>query len=140
MTQTQLNDTAAFFLRVALGAMFLAHSAILKLKVFGIENTVKYFESLGLPGEITYVVVAMEVIGGIMLVLGIKARYVAVILSPILIGAIWVHSGNSWVFSAEGGGWEYPAYLLLLCFVQFLAGDGRFALMPSRRFGSAQTA
>ena len=140
MTQTQLNDTAAFLSRVALGAMFLAHSALLKLKVFGIENTVKYFESLGLPGEISYVVVAMEIVGGIMLVLGIKARYVAVILSPVLIGAIWVHAGNGWVFSGEGGGWEYPAYLLLLCFVQFLVGDGRFALMPAKRIGSARTA
>ena len=140
MTQTQLNDIAAFLLRVALGAMFLAHSALLKLNTFGIENTVKYFESLGYPEALTYVVVTMEIVGGIMLVLGIKARYVAVILSPILIGAILVHADKGWVFSGQGGGWEYPVYLLLLCFVQFLVGDGRFALMPSKRFRPAQSA
>ena len=140
MTQTQLNDIAALFLRVALGAMFLAHSALLKFEIIGLENVVKYFESLGLYGWLAYVVFTMEVVVGIMLILGIKARYVAVLLAPVLIGAIWVHSGNGWVFNAENGGWEYPAYLLLLCLVQFLAGDGRFALMPSKRFSSAQTA
>jgi putative oxidoreductase len=39
---------------------------------------------------------------------------------------------NGWVFSAPGGGWEYPTYLFVLSIAQFLLGDGAFALKPSR--------
>ena len=40
---------AALLLRLALGALFVAH-AMLKINVFTIPGTVKYFQSLGLPG------------------------------------------------------------------------------------------
>jgi hypothetical protein len=66
-----------------------------------------------------------------MLVLGVQARWVAIALLPILAGATWVHSGNGWVFDSAHGGWEYPAYLTLLAFVQFLLGDGALALSKS---------
>ena len=59
-------------------------------------------------------------------------RRVALLLAPILAGATWAHWGNGWVFSFEGGGWEYPLYLALLAVAQFLLGDGRLALSPSR--------
>lgn len=119
-------------LRIALGLMFLAHSVLLKLAVFGLPATARFFESVGLPGPLAYPVFAAEVVGGLMLVLGIQARWVALALSPILLGALWVHAGNGWVFSADGGGWEYPAYLTLLALAQFLLGDGAWALVPSR--------
>jgi putative oxidoreductase len=35
------------------------------------------------------------------------------------------------VFSANGGGWEYPLYLIVLAAAQVLLGEGAFAL--SRR-------
>lgn len=50
MTQDRLTDTATFLLRVALGAMFLAHSLILKLFVFTLPGTAGFFGSIGLPG------------------------------------------------------------------------------------------
>jgi len=39
-----------------------------------------------------------------------------------------VHAGNGWVFTAPNGGWEYPAYLVILCVVQAMLGDGVLAL------------
>ena len=56
--------------------------------------------------------------------------------SPILIGAIvTVHGAKGWVFTAAGGGWEYPAYLFVLCLAQAMLGDGKLALSPSLQFG-----
>lgn len=76
--------------------------------------------------------VAAEAVGGTMLVLGIYGRWVAVALTPTLIGAIiWVHAPSSWPFNAPNGGWEYPAYLIVLSVAQFLLGDGRLAMRPS---------
>ena len=73
----------------------------------------------------------MEAVGGPLLVLGIQTRWVALTLTPILIGATWAHAGNGWLFENAGGGWEYPLYLTLLALVQVMLGDGAFALMRS---------
>lgn len=132
MIQERLTDYGVTLLRVSLGVMYLAHSIGLKLLTFGLAGTVGYFESIGLPGWLAYVTFAAEVIGGAMLVLGIYARWVAVMLIPALLGAIiWAHGGNGWVFTAPNGGWEYPLYLIILSVAQFLFGDGRYALRPS---------
>jgi putative oxidoreductase len=131
VTETQMTQTATLVLRVALGAMFLAHSVILKLFVFTLPGTAQFFQSIGLPGWSAYAVFAAEAVGGIMLVLGIQARWVALALVPILAGATWAHSGNGWMFGYENGGWEYPAYLTLLAVAQVLLGDGALALSRS---------
>jgi putative oxidoreductase len=123
---------AAFLLRVALGAMFLAHSVILKLFVFTLPGTAGFFQSLGLPGWTAYATFAAEAVGGVLLILGVQARWVALALLPILLGAVWAHAGNGWMFGNPNGGWEYPAYLTVLAIVQVLLADGAFALSPSR--------
>lgn len=132
MTPTQDQvQYAAFLLRLALGAMFLAHSLILKLFVFTLPGTAGFFQSLGLPGWTAYATFAAEAIGGVLLILGVQARWVALALLPILVGATWAHSGNGWMFGYTNGGWEYPLYLSLLTVVQVLLADGAFALSPS---------
>jgi len=122
----------ALLLRVSLGTMYLTHGVVLKWWTFGLQGTAGYFESVGLPAALAYATVFAELIGGTMLILGIQSRWVALALSPILLGALWVHSGNGWVFTAQGGGWEYPLYLIVLSLVQALVGDGAHALSPSR--------
>lgn len=126
---------AAAALRLGLGVMYLAHSVVLKAMVFGLPGTAAYFEQIGLPGGLAYAVFAAEAGGGVLLILGVQARWVALALVPVLIGATWAHAGNGWVFSGPGGGWEYPAFLILVSLVQAGLGDGARALVPSRRLG-----
>ena len=101
-------------LRVSVGLMFISHSIILKWLTFTLAGTAQYFESIHLPGFLAYVVFAAEAIGGALLVAGVQTRIVALGLIPILVGALWVHSGNGWVFENAGGGWEYPLFLIVL--------------------------
>jgi putative oxidoreductase len=134
-TYTNASDHArielgALLLRVGLGVMFIAH-ALLKYYVFTLPGTAQFFVSLGLPAALGYLTFAAELVGGVLLVLGVYARYVALALVPILLGATWAHVGNGWVFSAPNGGWEYPAFLTLAAVVQFLVGDGALALKRS---------
>ena len=119
---------AALILRVALGVMFIAHSLYLKVFVFTVPGTVQFFESLGLPGEAAYLTIGAEIIGGVLLILGVGTRWVALALIPVLLGATWVHSGNGWLFTNQGGGWEYPLFLSVVAVVQGLLGDGAHAL------------
>ena len=134
MTETRFDlrtaPYGALVLRLALGAMFLAHG-LLKVVVFTLPGTVAFFESVGFPGVLAYLTVAAEIGGGLLLILGVWARWVALALVPVLLGALSVHLGNGWVFSAEGGGWEYPAFLAVTSVVQALLGDGAHALRPS---------
>ena len=131
MNQDNLTSTATFLLRVALGTMFIAHSLWLKLFVFTLPGTAGFFEAIGLPGWFAYIVFTAESVGGVLLFIGIQSRWVALMLAPILAGATWAHWGNGWMFGYENGGWEYPAYLTLLAIVQFMLGDGRWALVRS---------
>jgi putative oxidoreductase len=120
---------AALVLRLTLGVMFVAH-ALLKIVVFTVPGTVQFFESVGLPGFSAYVVIVAELIAGALLIAGLGTRWVALATIPILLGAAWVHLPNGWLFSAQGGGWEYPVFLAIAAFVQFLLGDGAYALSP----------
>ncbi len=123
----------ASLLRVSLGVVFLAHSAYLKLAIYGLAGTVGFFESLGLPGISAYAVIVAEIVGGSMLILGVRVREAALTLALVSLGATWAHAGAGWIFSNAGGGWEYPLFLALACVVQALLGPGalRFSL-PER--------
>ena len=137
MNDSTRIDLAAGLLRTGLGVMFIAH-ALLKYYVFTLPGTAQYFESLGLPGALGYATFAAELIGGVMLVLGVYTRAVALALVPVLLGATWAHIGNGWSFSAPKGGWEYPAFLTLAAVVVGLLGDGRYSV--ASRLGKAPRA
>ena len=126
MIDVRTAPYAALVLRVALGVMFIAH-ALLKVYVFTEPGTVKFFESIGLPGPLAYVTISAELIGGTLILAGAWSRWVAAALVPLLIGATWAHAGNGWLFTAPNGGWEYPAFLTVAALAQALLGDGRFA-------------
>ena len=115
-------------LRIALGIIFLAHSAYLKVFVFTVPGTVGFFESLGLPGLSAYLVLGAEIIGGTLLILGLRVRETALVLAVVSLGATWAHLGAGWVFSNQGGGWEYPLFLAVACVVQAMIGPGALSL------------
>ncbi|SLN33181.1 Putative oxidoreductase CatD [Roseovarius litorisediminis] len=127
MTTYTNSDYAAFALRVSSGTLFLAHGW-LKLSVFTIAGTVGYFESLGLPGFLAYLTILAEIAGGAALILGVATRLVSLALIPVLLGATWAHSGNGWLFSGEGGGWEFPLFWAVVQGAIATLGSGAFAL------------
>lgn len=136
MIDTKLAPYGAFVLRIALGIMFLAH-AYLKLGVFGIAGFQGFLAQTGFPTALAWPIVLGEALGGIAILLGIYSRVFSVALLPVLLGAVMVHSGNGWLFTATNGGWEYPAFLALAALAQALIGDGAFALKPLSLPGAA---
>ncbi len=131
MIDARTAPYAALLLRVTLGALFLAHAAV-KLFVFTPAGTAGFFSQIGLPPALAYIVIAAEFLGGIALVLGIWTRVVAVLLTPILLGAIFtVHGAAGFFFNNANGGWEYPAFWTVALVVQALLGDGAYALLSS---------
>ncbi len=125
-SSTSAANVGIALLRIALGAMFLAHG-LLKVLVFTLPGTAGFFESVGFPGFLAYVVVPAEVLAGVALLAGFRTRLVAAATIPLLIGAASVHLGNGWLFSSPNGGWEYPVYLVVAALAQSLLGSGAFA-------------
>jgi len=132
LSSERAGATGTALLRVTLGIMFLAHSVVLKLFTFGLAGTASYFTSLGLPGSLAYLVFAAEAIGGTLLLANVATAWVSLALIPVLAGAFWVHAGNGWVFSAAGGGWEYPAFLIVVSAVVALQGFAARSRVGSR--------
>mgnify|MGYP001821567523 CR=1 FL=1 len=125
--QSNQTKLAATLLRLAMGTMFLSHG-LLKVLVFTLAGTAGFFESLGLPGFLAYIVTFAEIIGGVLLVVGFKTRLVAWAMTPVLLGATWAHLGNGWVFSNANGGWEYPLFLTIAGIVVALLGPGTMSI------------
>jgi len=133
MHNDSLTGHGTLVLRLSLGTMFVAHG-LLKVFVFTIPGTMGFFESVGFPGVAAYPVILAELVGGAALILGVYVRHVSIVLLPVLLGAAWVHLPYGWVFSAEGGGWEYPMFLAAATFAQALLGAGSYAV--GEPFGS----
>ncbi len=127
MNTDQLAANGTALLRVTLGIAAISHG-LLKVLVFTMPGAVGFFESLGLPGFLAYVTVFVEVVGGLALVAGFQTRLVALAMAPVLLGAMWAHSGNGWVFSNQGGGWEYPLFWAIALVAQAMLGSGAFAV------------
>lgn len=128
MIDTRTAPYAALILRVTLGALFLAHAG-LKFFVFTPAGTAQFFGSLGLPPALAYLVILAETAGGIALIVGFHARWVALALVPILLGAIvTVHGAAGFFFSNPKGGWEFLAFWIVALLAQALLGNGAYAL------------
>jgi putative oxidoreductase len=131
MFDTRTTPYAALVMRLSLGILFLAHFG-LKFFVFTPAGTAKFFASLGLPGGLAYLTMAVELLGAVALILGIYTRIVAVVLIPVLLGAIvTVHGPAGFFFTNPDGGWEFPAFWIVGLIVLALTGDGKFALKPT---------
>ena len=121
------SDLAPTALRMALGAVFIAH-AYAKAFLFTFSGTAAFFAAHGFPGWTAYPVFAAELLGGLALLAGFRVRAASIGLIPIMLGAIVPHASQGWMFSNPGGGWEYVAFLIVALGAQSLLGSGAFAL------------
>ena len=127
-TPTASTAWGLLIIRLALGAVFLMHGAQ-KLFEFTIPGTVVSFGALGAPlPEITAPLVAvLEFAGGILLILGLLTRLVALLLAiDMVVALVLVHAAAGfWV--AEGG-YEFVAVLGAAALGIALTGAGSLSL------------
>ena len=133
------TDLAALLLRLTLGTVLIAHG-LLKVLVFTPAGTVAFFEKIGLPGPLAYVVIVAELVAGAALFVGYRTTLFAAAITPILFGSAIPHVANGWLFSAPGGGWEYSVFMGFTAIAAALLGDGRYALRAGEPLGRPATA
>lgn len=122
------TSLALLVLRVAVGAVFIAHGAQ-KVFVYGFAGTSGSFAEMGVPLAVIAgpLVGLVELIGGALLVLGLATRIVAgALAADMLVAAVLVHLPFG-LFAAEGG-YELPLALGASAVALILAGAGRVSL------------
>jgi putative oxidoreductase len=126
---TRLAPFGPLALRLGLSAVFLAH-ANAKAFVFTFEGTAQFFAANGFPGWTAYPVFAAELLGGTALLVGFRVRWAALGLIIVMLGALKTHLSNGWMFTNDGGGWEYVAFLIASLGAQLMLGAGAHAFDP----------
>lgn len=99
------------------------------LKINDMQGTISWFESVSIPFPtlVAYMVSGFESLGIILLILGLFTRYISILLSFVMIGAIiFVHLPNG--FLASNGGFEIPLYYLAFLMIFATFGGGKYSL------------
>lgn len=101
-------------LRIVVGLLFLWHGAS---KLFGVPVPVPD----GAPAFVLYVAGPIELFGGILVMIGLFARWAAFLCSGLMAAAYWMAHGTTALFPIENGG----ELAVLYCFVfLFLSAHG----------------
>lgn len=120
------NEIGALILRVTLGALFFIHGVV-KFQG-GIENTAGWFESLGLPGVTAYGVALLEIIGGILLIVGLATRLVAALFAILMIGAtVKVKLAIGLLGNGQMAGYELDLAFLAIAIYLVINGSKLFS-------------
>ncbi len=128
--QTSTRSALGLFaIRLGLAAVFLGHGIS---KLATIEKTIGFFDTLGLPAFVAYLVAIGETLGGLSMLLGLWTGISGIGLAIIMAGAIaLVKFSKGWM------GFEFEAMLLLAAVGIALAGPGSWALGKKRHATTA---
>ena len=123
-------------LRIAVGCIFLAHG-YMKLFVMGIGGATGMFTQIGVPapGITAPLITALEVVGGIALILGLFTRLAALGLAIDMVGAIFLVRIKGGFFNPNGA--EFEILLCVACVALVLAGAGALSIDEARASRSA---
>lgn len=72
--------------RIVLGVTFFLHG-LAKFQG-GIGGTAEFFGSIGLPGALAYIVAIIELVGGILKILGLFTKVISLLFIVVMLGAI----------------------------------------------------
>jgi putative oxidoreductase len=115
-------------LRVVLGFIFAVHGWQ-KYNDIGIAGMQAGFGQMGVPNAEVFavLVIVLELVGGVLLILGFLSRPIAALLAVEMIGAlVLVHAPNG--FFVNENGYELVLILAAAALTIALAGPGRFSL------------
>ena len=122
------TDVALLLMRLMLGAVFVFHGVGKLRAEGGVEAFAANLEKMGIPSPLlgAYAATFTELIGGILLIIGIVVELAVVpMVVTMLVASFKVHGG---AFDAREGGMEYPLTLAVMLVALGLMGAGRLTL------------
>jgi putative oxidoreductase len=122
------RDVALLVARLLLGTIMFAHG-YQKLVLDGLGRTSQGFESMSIPVAIfsAAFVTVVEIVGGVLVILGALLTLVAGCYLVVMVGAaVFVHVSHG-IF-VENGGWELVGAITALLLALAAAGSGRYGV------------
>ena len=119
----------ALVLRVAIGAIYMMH-AYRVLFIWGPGDVVSFENTYALPlpaASIWYLIIAHG-LGGLLLILGVLARWAALVNIPIMAVVVFLIHWKQGFYMSHGGGYEFSLLLLAATIAQAFLGAGAFTL------------
>ncbi len=123
------RDLGLLILRLAVASIFIIHGYARIFTGEGMTGFIRVFSDVGifLPYITAWIVVLVELVGGICILIGLLTREFSLLLAIIMLGSIWfIHYANGFFISANG--YEYHILLSGACFCLMLSGGGTGAL------------
>ena len=108
-------------LRIITGIAFIMHGLP---KLSGLDKTQGFFGHLGLPPELALPIALLEVIGGIVLLLGIFTRIASILFIIEMAGVILVAK----ITKGFVGGYELELLLMVISMSLLISGPGRISI------------
>lgn len=121
------NEVGKLVLRVVLGLIFFIHG----LSKFqgGLANIEGFFVSIGIPGFMAYIVAVIELVGGIVIILGLGTRIVSILFALIMVGAIFTAKlPVGFLGNGQMAGYELELALLAISIYFIFANKSKFSL------------
>jgi len=112
-----------FLLRAVTGLVFVNHGW---MKLAALDKTAGFFSTLGLPPGAATFIALVEVVGGLMLILGVVPRLAGLVLGVEMIVALWL-------VNIPRGSYEFELLLCAASLAVFLVGAGRLSLYSMER-------
>jgi putative oxidoreductase len=119
---------AATFVRIIVGIMFLMHVSV-KFHIGADAVAANIMAKNGIEPALlwTYVIMTLELAGGVCLILGLFTRFFATALAiEMLIALLFVHLPKGYAVSS--GGYEYVLLIGAVCFVIAIRGGGPYSV------------
>lgn len=134
---TDSKSWALLLVRLALGVVILPHGMQKALGMFGgygLEGTLGFFQSMGMPLFLGILVILAEFAGSIGVILGVGTRFMAASLFIQMTGAMilggHIHNGffMNWFGAQAGEGIEYFILVLGSALALTIAGGGKWSV------------
>src|ERR1041384_2824132 len=136
--QTDAN-WAGFVLRLVLALVIFPHGAQKALGWFGgcgAAGTMQFFtKTVGLPTPVSFLGIAAEFVGPMMLVLGLGTRLAALLIAAVMVGAVLVVHKRVGFFMNWSGqrkpgeeGYEYHLLVIAISVALLITGGGALSI------------
>lgn len=133
---TDSNNTIGLILRLTLGLVMFPHGAQKALGWFGgygFDATLDFLNGqMGLPLIIAFLVILAEFGGSLGLIFGFLTKFSAFGIGLVMLGAVFIHSGNgffmNWSGQQAGEGFEYHLLTLGISLALIITGGGKFSV------------
>ncbi|WP_408095794.1 DoxX family protein [Peredibacter sp. HCB2-198] len=131
MNTTQKDDLAKLFLRVVVGGLMLFHG--MHKIVHGYGHVGGMLNQAGLPEFIQHGVLVGEILAPLLLIIGYKTRYSAILIIFTMLVAVGLAYHEKIFTLNQYGGWmiELHVFFIVSSLAIILLGAGKYALESS---------